>query len=48
MFGNMLYKMLEWCCKTEDKLKSHCVLYVEGIIGFILGVVFTIVIKLIF
>lgn len=48
MFDGMLYKMLEWCNKAEDKIKLHCVLYREGIIGFILGFVFTILIQLIF
>jgi type III secretory pathway component EscT len=48
MFDGMLYKMLEWCNKTEDKIKIQCVLYREGIIGFVLGFVATILIQLIF
>jgi len=48
MFDGMLYKMLEWCNKTEEKMKLMCVLYREGIIGFILGFVVTILIQLIF
>jgi type III secretory pathway component EscT len=48
MFDGMLYKMLEWCNKTEDKIKLKCVLYREGIIGFVLGFVATILIQLIF
>ncbi len=47
MFDGMLYKMLEWCNKAEDKVRLHCVLYREGIIGFILGFVFTILIQLV-
>ncbi len=48
MFDGMLYKALEWCNKAEDKLRLNCVLYREGIIGFIFGVVFIILMQLIF
>jgi hypothetical protein len=44
----MLYKLLEWCNKTEEKIRLNCVLYREGIIGFVLGFIAIILIQLIF
>jgi len=48
MFDGMLYKMLAWCNKMEDKMSVWCLLYREGLIGFILGFIFTVLIQLIF
>jgi flagellar biosynthesis protein FliR len=48
MMDGMLYKMLEWCNKIEEKIKILCLLYREGIIGFILGFIATVLIQLIF
>lgn len=48
MMDGMLYKMLEWCNKTEEKVKILCLLYKEGLIGFILGFIAIILIQLIF
>jgi len=48
MMDGMLYKLLEWCNKTEEKIRLNCVLYREGIIGFVLGFIAIILIQLIF
>ena len=48
MFDGMLYKILAWCAKTEDKLVDKCLAYKEGCIGFVVGIVTAVVVKLIF
>jgi hypothetical protein len=48
MLDKMLYKFLDWCNKAEDKLRLNLVIYREGVIGYGLGLLTCLLLKIIF
>jgi len=48
MLDKMLYEFLNWCNKIEDKIRLNLVIYREGVIGYVLGLLTWLILKLIF
>ena len=48
MVNGMLYKILAWCAKIEEKLVDKCLAYKEGCIGFVIGIATAVVVRWIF